>query len=50
MADNWNCDDFVLFSIDVKALYPSLEFDTLLQRSIIVLTLVLNGPKVIRIC
>ena len=28
-ADNWNWDEFVLFSIDAKALYPSVKFEQL---------------------
>ena len=27
--DNWNWDDMVLFTIDVKALYPSVKFEYL---------------------
>ena len=38
-AENWNWDYFILFSIDVKALYPQVKFEHLL-----------NGLKVIWIC
>ena len=29
LSENWNWDDMIVFSIDVKALYPSVNFEFL---------------------